>query len=73
MNDITTVNWRKLRLLLPHVRGYALNRIATLDEIKEIYAACDTRGKALTLTLLTSGISEGSIQILLLQLLFNDM
>ena len=56
MNDVTSINWRKLRRLLPHGRDYALDRIPTLDELKEIYDAADIRGKALTLTLLTSGI-----------------
>ena len=64
MNDVTSINWRKLRRLLPHGRDYALDRIPTIDELKEIYDAADIRGKALTLILLTSGISEGSIQSL---------
>jgi hypothetical protein len=64
MNDVTSINWHKLRRLLPHGRNYALDRIPTMDEIKEIYEAVDIRGKALTLTLLTSGIREGSIHTL---------
>lgn len=64
MNDVTSINWRKLRRLLSYGRDYALNRIPTLDEQKEIYDGADIRGKALTLTLLTSGIKEGSIQSL---------
>lgn len=64
MNDVTSINWRKLRRLLPYGRDYALDRIPTIDELKEFYDAADIRGKALTLTLLTSGIREGSIQSL---------
>ena len=63
MNDVNSINWRKLRRLLPHGREYALDRIPTTEELREIYEA-DVRGKALTLTLLTSGIREGSIQTL---------
>ena len=64
MNDVTSINWRKIGRMVPRGRSYALDRIPTLEEIKEIYSACDTRGKALTLTLLTSGVREGSIHSL---------
>lgn len=64
MNDVTSINWKKICRMVPRGRSYALDRIPTLDEIKEIYDACDIRGKALTLTLLTSGVREGSIQSL---------
>lgn len=49
---------------MPRGRNYAIDRIPTLEEIKAIYDACDIRGKALTLTLLTSGIREGAIESL---------
>ena len=64
MNDVTFINWKKIGRMVPRGRSYALDRIPTLDEIKEIYNACDIRGKALTLTLLTSGVREGSIHSL---------
>lgn len=63
MND-ATVNWKKIRRLLPPARGYALDRIPTIDEIRDILDAADSRGKALTLTLLTSGLREGAIESL---------
>ena len=53
MNDVNSINWRKLRRLLPHGREYALDRIPTTEELREIYEAADVRGKALTLTLLS--------------------
>jgi integrase len=63
MNDVA-LNWKKIRRLLPPARGYALDRIPTIDEIREILDAADSRGKALTLTLLTSGLREGAIESL---------
>jgi integrase len=60
MNDVS-LNWKKIRRLLRPARGYALDRIPTIDEIRDILDAADSRGKALTLLLLTSGLREGAI------------
>ncbi|MGH9984414.1 MAG: hypothetical protein ACRD8W_10725 [Nitrososphaeraceae archaeon] len=64
MNDVVSINWRKIRRLLPHGRDYALDRIPTNEEIMEIMEAADIRGRALTLVLLTTGIREGAISSL---------
>jgi integrase len=61
MNDIF-LNWKKISRILPKVRRYALDRIPTIDEIKEMIDSSDLRGKALTLVLLSSGIREGAIE-----------
>ena len=66
MNDIS-LNWLKIRRTLPRSRRYAVDRIPTLEEIREIYDAADLRGKALTLTLLSSGIREGAIEYFQIQ------
>ena len=63
MNDVS-LNWKKIRRLLPPARGYALDRIPTIDEIRDILDAADARGKALTLMLLTGGLREGVIESL---------
>jgi hypothetical protein len=63
MNDIF-LNWKKISRILPGVRRYALDRIPTTEEIREILDASDMRSKALTLVLLSSGIREGSIELL---------
>jgi integrase len=63
MNDIF-LNWKKISRILPRVRRYALDRIPRNDEIREILDASDIRSKALTLVLLSSGIREGSIELL---------
>jgi integrase len=63
MNDIF-LNWKKISRILPRVRRYALDRIPTAEEIREILDASDIRSKALTLVLLSSGIREGAIELL---------
>ena len=61
MNDIS-LNWRKMRRVIPPVRRYALDRVPTAEEIRKIVDSADLRGKALILTLLSSGIREGAIE-----------
>jgi hypothetical protein len=63
MNDIF-LNWKKISRILPKARRYALDRIPTPEEIREILDASDTRGKALTLLLVSSGVREGAIEAL---------
>jgi len=63
MNDVT-LNWKKIRRILPKARRYALDRTPTLGEMHEIIEAADFRGKALTLVLTSSAIREGAIQYL---------
>ena len=53
MNDVS-LNWKKIRRVLPRARRYALDRVPTINEIKEIVEAADLRGKALTLVLASS-------------------
>jgi len=66
MND-ATLNWKKIRRILPSARRYALDRVPTMEEIRDIVDATDLRGKALTLTFLTSGVREGAIEHLQVQ------
>jgi integrase len=60
MNDVV-LNWKKIRRMLPTIRRYALDRVPTLEELREIVDAADIRGKALTLVLVSSGIREGAV------------
>jgi integrase len=62
MNDVITLNWKKIRRVLPKARRYALDRIPTAEEIQDIIEAADIRGKALTLVFTSSGIREGAIE-----------
>jgi integrase len=66
MNDVS-VNWKKIRRTLPRSRRYAVDRIPTLEEIREILDAADIRGKALTLLFLSSGVREGAIEYFQIQ------
>jgi integrase len=60
MNDVV-LNWKKIKRMLPTIRRYALDRVPTLEELREILDAADIRGKALTLVLVSSGIREGAV------------
>ena len=66
MNDVS-LNWKKIRRILPRSRRYSVDRIPTLDEIREILDATDARGKALTLLFLSSGVREGAIEYFQIQ------
>ena len=66
MNDVS-LNWKRIRRTLPRSRRYAIDRIPTLEEIREILDAADLRGKALTLLFLSSGVSEGAIEYFQIQ------
>jgi len=66
MNDVS-LNWKKIRRILPKSRRYSVDRIPTLDEIREILDAADLRGKALTLLFLSSGVREGAIEYFQIQ------
>jgi hypothetical protein len=57
MNDVV-LNWKKITRMLPTIRRYALDRVPTLEELREILDAADIRGKALTLVLVSSGLSR---------------
>jgi integrase len=61
MNDVS-LNWKKIRRVLPRARRYALDRIPTVEEIREIVEAADVREKALTLVFASSGTRESSIE-----------
>ena len=61
MNDVS-LNWKRIRRTLPRSRRYAVDRIPTLEEIREILDAADMRGKALTFLFLSSGVREGTIE-----------
>jgi integrase len=63
MSDVQ-LNWKKIRRVLPKARRYALDRVPTIDELREILDAADLRGKALTLIFTSSGIREGAIPYL---------
>ena len=63
MSDVQ-LNWKKIRRVLPRARRYALDRVPTVDELRDILDAADLRGKALTLIFTSGGIREGAIPYL---------
>jgi integrase len=63
MSDVQ-LNWKKIRRVLPRARRYALDRVPTIDELREIFDVADLRGRALTLIFTSGGIREGAIPYL---------
>jgi uncharacterized metal-binding protein len=57
MSDVQ-LNWKKIRRVLPKARRYALDRVPTIYELREISDAADLRGKTLTLIFTSSGVSS---------------
>lgn len=68
MSDVQ-LNWKKIRRVLPRARRYALDRVPTIDELREILDAADLRGKALTLIFTTSGIREEQFRTFMSQII----
>lgn len=60
MSDVQ-LNWKKTRRVLPRAGRYALDRVPTIEELREILDVAAPRGKALTLVFTSSGIREGAI------------
>jgi len=60
MNDIT-INWKKLKRLIPDDRTKSRDRAYTTEEIVRLLEAADLRGKAIILILASSGIRVGAI------------
>jgi integrase len=62
MNDVFSINWKKIRRILPKARKYALDRNPTSEEIRDILEVADVRGKPLTLLFTSGGIREGAVE-----------
>jgi hypothetical protein len=61
MNDVIGLIWKKIRRMLPTVRRYALDRVPTHEELREILDAANSKGKDLTVILISAGIREGGV------------
>jgi integrase len=58
------INWKKLTKLCGKVHRGGTDRPPKLEEIRKLLDVCDTRGKALVLLLVSSGIRIGAISTL---------
>jgi integrase len=59
-NDVTGINWKKVRKAIPPARSYGTDRPPTVDEIRRILQFCDIRARAMILCLASGGFRVGS-------------
>ena len=61
MNDLTTLNWKRLSKALPKVKSYSSNDGApTIEEIRKLVEYPDRRIKPLVYVMCSSGIRLGA-------------
>jgi hypothetical protein len=60
MNDITSINWKKMAKMMPSTRRYALDRAPTIDEMRFMITNSDVRFQAILLTMASGGIRLGA-------------
>lgn len=60
MNDITTINWKKISRMLPRVRRFALDRAPTVDELRSLISNSDLRFQSIIQAMASSGIRVGA-------------
>jgi hypothetical protein len=61
MNDLTTLNWKRLSKALPKVKSYSSNdRAPTVEEIRKLVEYPDRRIKPLVYVMCSSGIRLGA-------------
>jgi integrase len=64
MNDVTSLNWKKIAKVLPKARKAVEDRPYTIHEISRLLEKVDQRGKVIILLMASSGIREGAIHLL---------
>src|SRR3712207_3587991 len=61
MNDLTTLNWKRLSKALPRVKSHSSNdRAPTIEEIRKLIEYPDRRIKPLVYVMCSSGIRLGA-------------
>jgi len=64
MNDITTLNWRKIGKTLSEYKKVANDRPYTRQEITKMLERTDQRGRIIILLMCSSGMRQGAIHLL---------
>jgi integrase len=61
MNDVTSLNWKKIARIMKPFRREANDRPYTTSEIAKLLEKCDQRGRVVILLMASSGMREGAI------------
>jgi integrase len=61
MNDVTSLNWKKIARIKKPFRREANDRPYTNSEIAKLLEKCDQRGRVCILLMASSGVREGAI------------
>jgi site-specific recombinase XerD len=68
MNDVTSLNWKKIARIMKPFRREANDRPYTTSEIATLLEKCDQRGRVVILLMASSGMREGAIHLTILPL-----
>ena len=61
INDVTTINWKKIRSFLGTPQRTVKDRIYTKEEIRKLLEICDDRKRLLILIFLSTGMRLGAL------------
>lgn len=64
MNDVESVNWKKINRVLPPARHHGSDRPPSSDEIRRLLLHADLKMKCVILLLVSSGIRVGALDYL---------
>jgi integrase len=64
MNDVTTLNWKKINKVIGESTKVANDRPYTTEEISKLLQKVDQRGRIIILLMCSSGMSQGAIHLL---------
>ena len=60
MNDVETLNWKKIRRIIPPAKKHGNDRAPTVDEIRKLLLHVDLRFRCVVLILVSSGMRTGA-------------
>jgi integrase len=64
MNDVTTINWKKIAKMMPPTRNYALDRAPSVEELRTMLSSTELRFQAILLAMVSGGFRVGAWEYL---------